>query len=524
MSSKDLSREDRLLLYLDSARSTIAVMVGVLAAFGVAVAVKEFADQHDDLVILAVALAWTASWVQRGTDVRNLALTLVVLPVLAVAAVGIADLMDDRPNVGDAVFVAVFGASIWVRRFGVRATRAGTLAVLPLIGVLVLQGPVAPTFDDAHTAWVALVAFATAVIVVVAQYVGGRSGFVPPQPPTLVPQQRRPGDAGGRRRLSASTRMALQLVVALAAAFAAGRQWYPDHWAWVVLTAFIVCSGARARTDVLQRGLLRAGGAAVGTVAATYVAIGLGADDPWSIVGIFVLLAFATWLRPVNYAYWAGCVTALLSLLFGYYGEAAPDLLRTRLEAIVVGAVLGIAASWLILPIRTAVVARRRTAEALGVLGTMISTQPWEPAVLAKELERFDLAMTQLEQAVRPFVWARRLPGRRQADVDFVAAVAAVRGCRPAAAALVELAGRHPELDAAPEVAALRAPVRANLDGIRLAVGMRPGPPRRDPAVTRSAPGPRREAVEALRALDGELATLAGIFPRVPAATPARVG
>jgi uncharacterized membrane protein YccC len=38
--------------------------------------------------------------------------------------------------------------------------------------------------------------------------------------------------------------MALQMAVALSAAFAAGFLVFPDHWGWCVLTAFIVCSGA----------------------------------------------------------------------------------------------------------------------------------------------------------------------------------------------------------------------------------------------------------------------------------------
>jgi hypothetical protein len=35
------------------------------------------------------------------------------------------------------------------------------------------------------------------------------------------------------------------------------------HWTWVVLTAFIVCSGTRGRTDLLRKGVLGAAGAAL---------------------------------------------------------------------------------------------------------------------------------------------------------------------------------------------------------------------------------------------------------------------
>jgi len=130
-----------------------------------------------------------------------------------------------------------------VRRFGPRATRAGTLVVLPLIAVLVLSGQSAAPAGHARTGWSALIALLAAVWGSLALWIAERTGFVARSASRKVsvgvaPAARRPG-------LSASTRMALQMAVALGSAFAAGRALWPDHWAWVVLTAFIVCSGAR---------------------------------------------------------------------------------------------------------------------------------------------------------------------------------------------------------------------------------------------------------------------------------------
>ena len=87
---------------------------------------------------------------------------------------------------------------------------------------------------------------------------------------------------------------------------------------------------------------------------------------------IFVALAVAIWLRQINYAYWAGCVTAVISLLYSWFGVHADGLLRTRLEGIAVGAVIGIAASWLILPVRTSDVLRRRCSEAMAALSELL--------------------------------------------------------------------------------------------------------------------------------------------------------
>jgi len=58
---------------------------------------------------------------------------------------------------------------------------------------------------------------------------------------------------------------------------------------------------------------------------------------------ILAVLALASRLRRFGYAYWAGAVTAVLSLLYGYYGQSGTNLLLQRLGEIVIGAALGTA-------------------------------------------------------------------------------------------------------------------------------------------------------------------------------------
>ncbi len=72
---------------------------------------------------------------------------------------------------------------------------------------------------------------------------------------SVVPAAPRPRRAAGKGwgRLLPSTRMALQMGLALAAAFLVGHLAYPDHWTWAVLTAFIVCSGARGGATCCTR-------------------------------------------------------------------------------------------------------------------------------------------------------------------------------------------------------------------------------------------------------------------------------
>ncbi|MFJ9817823.1 FUSC family protein [Streptomyces sp. NPDC101151] len=138
---------------------------------------------------------------------------------------------------------------------------------------------------------------------------------------------------------------------AVAASFALGRLLQDGHWPWLVLTAYVVASGNRGRTDVLRKGVGRFLGACAGTHLATGVAAA-GITGHAAVAVLFAVLAVALWLRPLDYAYWAAGMTTALSLLLGYFGQDAADLLPTRLAAIAVGAVLAVSAAWWLLPVQ----------------------------------------------------------------------------------------------------------------------------------------------------------------------------
>jgi uncharacterized membrane protein YccC len=160
-------------------------------------------------------------------------------------------------------------------------------------------------------------------------------------------------------KLSAHTRMAAQMFVALALAFAIGMPLFHEHWSWVVLTAFIVCSGAVGHGEATRKGLLRVGGAIGGTLVAALVSrIPLTGVENAAV--IFVVLFFGIWLREKNYAYWAACATLLFALLQGSAGVDPLPLFAVRVLAIIVGALCGIAAVAFVLPFSAEQLARRR--------------------------------------------------------------------------------------------------------------------------------------------------------------------
>ena len=50
-------------------------------------------------------------------------------------------------------------------------------------------------------------------------------------------------------------------------------------------------------------------------------------SSPSPSSAIFAVLAVATWLRPLSYAFWAAGITAVLALLNGYFGVRGSDVL-----------------------------------------------------------------------------------------------------------------------------------------------------------------------------------------------------
>lgn len=244
-------------------RATVVTMATVLGTYGWALLVEHLAGLHADSLVQAVVVASALGRVQRALDRTDRAVACLVLPCATAGATELGTLIRQQPGLGDAVFVLGMTAAIGVRRFGTRATRAGTLVVLPLLAVLVVPAGVAPTDGPARADWAALTALFAVVWGTLLTWAAHRTGVLPRPPAAWVvrgPATARPGPAP-------STRMALQMATALTAAFVVGRTVWPDHWAWVVLSAHLVCGGARSRGDVLVKGAWRTLGAAAGTLA-----------------------------------------------------------------------------------------------------------------------------------------------------------------------------------------------------------------------------------------------------------------
>jgi len=402
-------------------------MLAAIATLGAVLAIDPEAPAGVLAVVLSISLA--RSHLDHGLRERLEA--AVALPVVALIAAGVALLLHRLPWVGALVFTTGMAVSIWLRRFGPLAARAGSLIALPFVTLLVtpyarptLVGPVLAILMPVVVALIALAS------VTLFQMLARRLRLLPPvksEPPD-PPQAKRES----AMRPDANTRMAIQMAVALAVSFVVGYVFFGDRWSWIVLTAFIVQSGNRGRLDVAYRSLLRVVGAAAGTALALVSAMHLGSHDAATVALILGAIFLGLWLRPLGYAWWALFVTLALALLQGFTGSQAQQILWPRLEEIIIGAIIGVAAAWFVLPVRSTAVLRRRIADALAALSDAL-----DPTRPDRTPDAFIAALARVDQVGAAFKASRYVTSRhgRASPADWIDTLAA---CRVPAVALIE--------------------------------------------------------------------------------------
>ncbi len=354
-------------------RALVEAVTALLASIATLLCVSAISPESGSGV-LAVVLCLSLSRSQLDRDRRGRIEAFFVLPAVGLAAAGIGLLLLRFPIAGALVFTAGMFLSIWLRRFGPMARRVGSLIALPFVTLLTVpympprhHGFVPPVLMPILIALLAL--FWVNMVHVLAQALRLL------KPVTLQAAGHPAPPAESSLRPIASTRMAIQMALALAVAFAIGYVVFPRHWAWVVLTAFIVNSGNRGRLDVAHKSVQRVLGAAAGTIVAGLVSTHLDIDRHTMVMLMLAAVFLGMWLRPVSYGWWALFVTVVLALLQDFVGVPASHMLWSRLEEIAVGAVIGVAAAWFVLPVRSTSVLRRRIADALAALAAAMDRQ-----------------------------------------------------------------------------------------------------------------------------------------------------
>jgi hypothetical protein len=393
-------------------RAAAFTLAAVVASFLCVYSACSWCGAKPGPAILAALVALSAARRPPAAGRAHAFVAPLAMVCVAPAAAGIGLLLHSVPFLGAGVFVATMFLSIWLRNFGARARTAGALIALPLVGILIVparaEAPGGPAVD------IALVVLAGLVPLAVVSLLRRFVRLAGPDASALAAEgaplrETETSERARRGGLTVPTRMALQMAVALGAAFVLGFRIFPAHWGWAVLTAFIVCSGARGRGDAAYKAILRLLGAAGGTLAAALLLHVPTLEGPLEALATFGVLFVGLWLRERNYAYWAACMTLVLALLAPSSHGLDFGLLGERLEAILAGAACGVAAAWFVVPIRTEAVVRRRLADALVALDDVAAHVRASDEDRIRKLAVFEARMAELASVAPPLRWHRRL-------------------------------------------------------------------------------------------------------------------
>ena len=169
------------------------------------------------------------------------------------------------------------------------------------------------------------------------------------QPELVAPS----GEHRFRPGMLQSTRQAIQVAVAAALAIVVGETVSPSHWYWAVIAAFVIFAGTNSWAETLDKGWQRLLGTVLGVPSGVLVATLVSGNTIASLVMIFVCLFCAFYFMKVTYSLMTFWISTMLALMYGLLGEFTYGLLLLRIEETAVGAVIGIAAAVLVLPINT---------------------------------------------------------------------------------------------------------------------------------------------------------------------------
>ncbi|MGU3292453.1 FUSC family protein [Williamsia sp. M5A3_1d] len=209
-------------------------------------------------------------------------------------------------------------------------------------------------------------------------------------------------------RLEPSTRTAIQVAIATSVATVLGELVSPNRWYWAVLSAFVVFTGTTTRGEILTRAGHRIVGTVGGVFAGVLLAAVVGNRAPIQLALIVVCVFCAFYLVTVANGLLVFFVTVLLAMLYGLLGTFSIAVLELRIAETCVGATVGIAAAYFILPTRTRETVREKVDAYLDALGDVIDdsitsvVEPGSGVDLVPVARRLDTALQELQTAARP--------------------------------------------------------------------------------------------------------------------------
>ncbi|MET9902331.1 FUSC family protein [Streptomyces sp. NPDC006446] len=161
-----------------------------------------------------------------------------------------------------------------------------------------------------------------------------------------------------------TTRAAVQVSVGSALAIVGGEMLSPQRWYWAVLTCWVVFLNTSSTGEIMVKGYRRLLGTVLGVIAGVVLA-GVVGNHTWTAFALVLLFIFAMYFTaPLSYILSSFFVTAMLGLLYTLLNTYSPAVLVLRIEETALGAVCGMVAAALVLPVPT----DRRTDELLATV------------------------------------------------------------------------------------------------------------------------------------------------------------
>lgn len=151
-------------------------------------------------------------------------------------------------------------------------------------------------------------------------------------------------------RLRLTTRQAVQAGTAAGLAILAGELISSQRYYWAVIAAFVGFAGTATAGETLRKGVARVMGTLAGLVAAVGLADLTASNTNLALAMTLVCIFFAFYLQGVSYAAMIFFITLMLGQLYTLLHTLSDQLLLIRLEETAVGALIGIAVAFVVLP------------------------------------------------------------------------------------------------------------------------------------------------------------------------------
>ncbi|MCW7942871.1 membrane protein [Streptomyces hygroscopicus] len=282
--------------------------------------------------------------------------------------------------------------------------------------------------------------------------------------------EREDGEPGGLKR--PTTRAAVQVAVGSALAIVGGEFLSSQRWYWAVLTCWIVFINTASTGEILVKGYRRVLGTVLGVVAGIGLAALVG-HHTWTAFALVLVCIFAMfYTAPLSYTLMSFFVTAMLGLLYTLLNNYSPSVLLLRIEETVLGAVCGVVAAAVVLPIHT----DRRTNELLVTVLTRLGDVT-EAAVdqlsggpaadLLDKARDLDQALADLRASTQPLTHPiTPLRARRDTARHVVAMLETCAYHARSLAATAELLPAHPSIAADPRLRRAGRRIVHNIEAI----------------------------------------------------------